>query len=80
MNKDKNDLQGQTKVYSINNLSSKCNENIVNMDLEIDINGLSFSNRTNSCFSKFFQEENLKLQQTNSNDTNNIISHNIPYI
>ena len=50
------------------------------MDLEIDINNLAFSNRTNSCFLKFFQEENLKLQQTNSKDTNNIFSSNIPHI
>ena len=50
------------------------------MDLEIDINNLAFSNRTNSCFLKFFQEENLKLQQMNSKDTNNVFSSNIPHI
>ena len=50
------------------------------MNLEIDINDLAFSNRTNSCFSNFFQEEKRKLQQKNSKDTNNIFSYNIPNI
>ena len=50
------------------------------MNLEIDIKDLAFSNRTNSCFSSFFQEENRKLQQKNSKDTNNIFSYNNPKI
>ena len=50
------------------------------MDLEIDINGIAFSNRTNSCFSNFFQEENRKLDKISSKDNNNIFSYNIPHI
>ena len=51
----------------------------MDMDLEIDINDLAFSNRTNSCFTNFFQEEKRKLQLNNSKD-NNIFNNNNPHL
>ena len=48
------------------------------MDLENEKNDFSFSNRTNSCFSNFFIEENFKNQQSNSNNFNNTFNYNIP--
>ena len=47
------------------------------MDLEMDKNGFSFSNRANSCFTNFFKEENLKSIQKEPNNTNNIFSSNL---
>ena len=79
LNKDKNNLQAQNNINSINNFQNKNNVNFGNMDLEIDVNDLKFSNRTNSCFSNFFQEENRKSQQKSSKN-NNIFSYNIPNI
>ena len=50
------------------------------MDLEIENNNYSYSYRTNSCFSNFFNEENNKTKQKNANDFNNIFNYNIPNI
>ena len=46
------------------------------MDLEEAENGFTFSNRTSSCFSNFFQEEINKMQQKNPKDLNNIFNYN----
>ena len=46
------------------------------MDLEEAENGFTFSNRTISCFSNFFQEEINKMQQKNQKDINNIFNYN----
>ena len=79
LNKDKNNLQIQKNINSINNFQNKNNPDFGDMDLEMDIKDLVFSNRTNSCFSNFFQEENKKLQQINTKDNNdNIFGYNIP--
>ena len=61
----------------MNFIQNNNSESIKDMDLEMDKNKFSFSNRTNSIFTNSFQNENLKLLQNNPNHIYNNFSPNI---
>ena len=79
-NKERNILPNQINLNCINSFSSQNNDNIKDMDLVTVKNDFSYSNRTNSCFSSLFQEEDQKITPNNPNNIDNLFSYIIPNI
>ena len=79
-NKERNILPNQINLNCINSFSSQNNDNIKDMDFVTVKNDFSYLNRTNSCFSSLFQEEDQKITPNNLNNIDNLFSYIIPNI
>ena len=79
-NKEKKIFQNQINFNSIK-CSSNMNPDISSdMELETNKNDFSYSNRSNTIFSSFFQEEYQKIKQKNPQDIENNVYYNKSFL
>ena len=75
-NKEKKIFKNQINFNSIKCFSNMNSDNASDMELETNKNDFSYSNRSNTIFSSFFQEEYQKTKQKNPQDIDNNVYYN----